>query len=428
MSDSISQTRNKMVTGLFPDRNSAESAYQAVTERGYSRDDVNLVMSDDARARHFAGTDGTETELGSKAAQGAGIGGAIGGSLGAIVAAIAAVGTSLVVPGLGLVVAGPLAAAIAGAGAGGATGGIIGALIGYGIPEERVKHYEEGIRNGGILMGVTPRSDDDAMHFETKFKESKGEHVIGTGLGAGAGALSGAAIGSVAGPVGTVAGAAVGAITGGLAGKGAAEVVNPKTGDDLNDHNMGKGVGASGGAMAGAAVGAVAGPIGMAAGAAVGAVAGGMAGKGTAEVINPKPGDDLGQHNLASGAGATGGAAAGAALGAVGGPIGMAAGAAIGAVAGGAAGHGAGAVVNPAAEDAYWRDAHQRQPYYSNEYSYDDYAPAYQLGYNSRARNSGSFDTAETQMGSQWDSVKGSSRLNWEQAKNASRAAWNRIT
>ena len=106
--------------------------------------------------------DGRQTELGTKAAEGAGIGGAIGGSLGAIAAAIAAVGTTIALPGLGLVIAGPLAAAIAGAGAGAATGGIVGALIGWGIPEERVKHYEEGIKNGGILMGVTPRSDEDA--------------------------------------------------------------------------------------------------------------------------------------------------------------------------------------------------------------------------------------------------------------------------
>ena len=30
----------------------------------------------------------------------------------------------------------------------------MGALVGWGIPEERVKHYEAGIKKGGILMGV----------------------------------------------------------------------------------------------------------------------------------------------------------------------------------------------------------------------------------------------------------------------------------
>ena len=55
--------------------------------------------------------------------------------VGAALAALFAVGTVVVVPGLGLVLAGPIAAALAGAGAGGVTGGLIGALIGAGIPE-----------------------------------------------------------------------------------------------------------------------------------------------------------------------------------------------------------------------------------------------------------------------------------------------------
>jgi len=171
-------TDKPMLTGLFRDRDSAERAYQSISDRGYTRDDVNVVMSDDTRKRHFTGdTSGRETELGSKAAEGAGIGGAIGGSLGAIAAAIAAVGTTIALPGLGIVIAGPLAAAIAGAGAGAATGGIVGALIGWGIPEERVKEYDEGIRDGGILMAVRPRTDEDASFFENSWRAQKGEHV-----------------------------------------------------------------------------------------------------------------------------------------------------------------------------------------------------------------------------------------------------------
>ena len=166
-----------VLTGLFRDRDSAERAYQSISDRGYTRDDVNVLMSDDTRKRHFTGATGRETELGNKAAEGAGIGGAIGGSLGAIAAAIAAVGTTIALPGLGLVIAGPLAAAIAGAGAGAATGGIVGALIGWGIPEERVKEYDEGIRDGGILMAVRPKNEEDASFFENSWKSNRGEHV-----------------------------------------------------------------------------------------------------------------------------------------------------------------------------------------------------------------------------------------------------------
>jgi hypothetical protein len=172
-----SASSSGMVTGLFPDRASAEAAYQSAHERGYTKDDVNLVMSDETRERHFKGEKGSSTELGNKAAEGAGIGGAIGGTVGAIAAAVAAIGSVLVLPGLGVVVAGPLAAAAAGAGAGAAGGGLLGALIGWSIPEERVKHYEDGIKQGGILMGLKTRNADDASHLENSWKQNRGEHV-----------------------------------------------------------------------------------------------------------------------------------------------------------------------------------------------------------------------------------------------------------
>ena len=96
-------TDQRMVTGLFNDRDSAENAYKSVAARGYGNDDINLVMSDETRKVHFGTAGNTKTELGTKAAEGAGVGGAIGGTLGAIVAAVAAVGTSIAIPGLGLV-------------------------------------------------------------------------------------------------------------------------------------------------------------------------------------------------------------------------------------------------------------------------------------------------------------------------------------
>ena len=161
-----------MLTGMFKDRDSAEHAYNSLHERGYTKDDINLVMSDDTRKKHFS-RDVKETEIGTKAAEGAGKGSAIGSTVGAIAGVIAAIGTSLAIPGLGLVVAGPIAAGLAGAGAGGITGGIIGALVGSGIPEERAKLYESGVKNGNIVMGVHPRNDEDAKYFENNWRDNK---------------------------------------------------------------------------------------------------------------------------------------------------------------------------------------------------------------------------------------------------------------
>ena len=169
----------RSVHGLFRDRESAEGAYRSLTERGYTKDDVNVLMTDETRKRHFADGDTSDVaEAGSKAMEGLGVGSAVGGTLGAIIGAVAAIGTSVLIPGLGLVVAGPVAAALAGAGAGGAAGGLLGALVGSGIPEEHAAKYEQGVKEGHIYMGVNAREDEDAEYFEREWRDKyRGENV-----------------------------------------------------------------------------------------------------------------------------------------------------------------------------------------------------------------------------------------------------------
>lgn len=174
LQDNMTTDREKMLTGMFSDRESTENAYETLHKRGYTKDDINLVMSDDTRKKHFSKG---ETEIGTKAMEGAGTGSAIGGVIGATVGIIAAIGTSIVLPGLGLIIAGPLAAGLAGAGAGGVTGGLIGALVGSGMPEERARLYESGVKDGKIVMGVHPRNEEDAKYFQTDWNSKKAEEV-----------------------------------------------------------------------------------------------------------------------------------------------------------------------------------------------------------------------------------------------------------
>ena len=170
------QQNRPVLTGLFKDRESTEGAYTSLKNRGYTDDEINVMMSDETRKKYYS--DGDSALDDNKALEGAGTGGAIGGTLGALIGGIAAIGTNLVLPGLGLVVWGPIAAALAGAGAGGLTGGLVGALIGWGIPEEHAQRYEEGIKQGGTFMGVTPKNDDDAEYFENEWRNNyRGEHI-----------------------------------------------------------------------------------------------------------------------------------------------------------------------------------------------------------------------------------------------------------
>ena len=170
---------SRYVTGLYTTRDDADRAYRELSSRhGYAADDIDVMMTDDTRRRHFGDVEpGEEFTGGTKAAEGLGAGSAIGGTERRAHGALFAVGSSLVIPGIGLVVAGPIAAALAGAGAGGATGGLIGALIGAGIPEERARVYERGLNDGGIVIGTRARDDAHAAELERDFTSYGGRNI-----------------------------------------------------------------------------------------------------------------------------------------------------------------------------------------------------------------------------------------------------------
>ena len=164
--------KERLVTGLFKARAAAEAAVDAIIKRGYTRDDISVLMSDATKHKEFA------IQAKTHAAGGAGIGGAVGGTVGAVLATLMAVGTIVTFPPLGaLVVAGPIVAALAGAGAGGTTGGIIGALVGAGIPEHLAKVYDTDLRGGGILLGVETKSGDDADKVEKLLEDLGAVHI-----------------------------------------------------------------------------------------------------------------------------------------------------------------------------------------------------------------------------------------------------------
>jgi hypothetical protein len=174
----MAEKKQKMVTAVFRNRNDSEQAFDYLYHLGYTDREINVLMSDKTRSTFYPDRrDETKHKAGTKAEEGLGIGGAIGTAIGAGLAAVAAIGTSIAIPGLGLIIAGPLAAAFAGGGAGAVTGGIIGALVGAGFTEQNAAAYEEALRNGGVVLGVVPRNQDHARAIEQRFKELNGENV-----------------------------------------------------------------------------------------------------------------------------------------------------------------------------------------------------------------------------------------------------------
>ena len=78
-------------------------------------------------------------------------------------------------------------------------------------------------------------------------------------------------------------------------------------------------------------------------------------------------------------------------------------------------------------EDQHWSHAFKRETYFQPRYDYEDYAPAYCVGYIGYAQYGGAFEDAERSLLANWIRIKGDSRLSLEDAMPAIRAAWNRL-
>ena len=137
-----------IVARTFADAADAEAAIRALRDAGFSPDAISVAARDEHRARQVA------DDSGADAAEGAGIGAATGGVLGALGGLLVGA-TALTIPGVGILVAGPLAAILGGAGWGAVTGGLAGALAAAGVSDDEAARYQERVESGEILVAVT---------------------------------------------------------------------------------------------------------------------------------------------------------------------------------------------------------------------------------------------------------------------------------
>jgi hypothetical protein len=132
-----------------------------------------------------------------------------------------------------------------------------------------------------------------------------------------------------------------------------------------------------------------------------------------------------GSHPAGTGVGVfVGGAAARAASRTEAGPVGTVVGAALG----GLAGKGVVETIDPAREEAYWRENYGERAYVESGSSFDDYGPAYGFGVSSYGRYPGRrFDEVEPALSGNWTASRGASSLCWDRARHAAQDAWARL-
>jgi hypothetical protein len=84
---------------------------------------------------------------------------------------------------------------------------------------------------------------------------------------------------------------------------------------------------------------------------------------------------------------------------------------------------------DPAREEAYWRDNYRHEPYYERGYTFEDYLPAYRVGWEARIvhQDRRSFEETERDLERLYRRNRGASQLGWEKGRHAARAAWERF-
>ena len=78
-------------------------------------------------------------------------------------------------------------------------------------------------------------------------------------------------------------------------------------------------------------------------------------------------------------------------------------------------------------EDSYWHSAFTQAPYYVSGRGYDQYRPAYALGWQAAFdSNSAYFETIEADLEQRWEALETTSLLDWSEVREAVHTAWVR--
>ena len=150
MKDRIPQRR---AVGTFATRQDAEIALIELRDSGFNMDRVSAIAQNPTDEQKLADVEVKSSSQRAKdaAETGAVMGATTGGVLG-IIGSL----SILAIPGVGLATEAAvlLGNALLGSGLGAAGGSIVGALIGWGIPEEQAKYYEELLSQGKYVILV----------------------------------------------------------------------------------------------------------------------------------------------------------------------------------------------------------------------------------------------------------------------------------
>lgn len=136
------------IVGVFDNEAQVSRTLEDLKAAGFTEQDISVIAKDHEEIERI------EQETDMDTAEGMASGAATGGVLGGVAGLLIGLG-ALTIPGIGpILAAGPIAATFTGAIVGAGAGGLAGGLVGYGVPEEDARHYDERVNEGAILVLV----------------------------------------------------------------------------------------------------------------------------------------------------------------------------------------------------------------------------------------------------------------------------------
>jgi hypothetical protein len=134
-----------IVSGTFKSEKDLSIAIEWLDEKGIAKEDINILISDKSPGKDFKiNTSNKVPEITVK-------GLTTGTILGAILGSLSFVGI-LIIPAVGIAVAGPIIGAAAGIAVGGLTGSLIGAVIGITLPKYEAVFFGENTDKNILLV------------------------------------------------------------------------------------------------------------------------------------------------------------------------------------------------------------------------------------------------------------------------------------
>ncbi len=156
------------ITGLFDNSEHAGMAVSELKAKDLA-DNLSVISKDSSGESDIHTVEGNPLH----GAKGGAIAGAAVGGLGAL-----AIGTSAVtLPGLGLLVAGPIATTLASMAGGALTGGLVGALVDQGVSKDLAEDFDQNVRNGQVLAAISVEDSDDVNEVNAILKHHGARRV-----------------------------------------------------------------------------------------------------------------------------------------------------------------------------------------------------------------------------------------------------------